>query len=72
MTGSPVVVPLVFEGGRDEALDAAKELREELQVGERVDGVQAYVVGQSALWAGMQELQQEDLAKAEAAGFPRS
>ncbi len=70
VTGSPAVVPLLFEGGRDEALDAAKELREELQVGERVDGVQAYVVGQSALWAGMQELQQEDLAKAEAAGFP--
>jgi uncharacterized membrane protein YdfJ with MMPL/SSD domain len=69
-TGSPVVLPLVFEGGRDEALDAAKELRDELQVGEPVDGVQAYVVGQSALWAGMQELQQEDLAKAEAAGFP--
>jgi uncharacterized membrane protein YdfJ with MMPL/SSD domain len=68
--GNPIVVPLEFEGGRDEALDAAKDLREELQVGERVDGVQAYVVGQSALWAGMQELQQEDLAKAEAAGFP--
>jgi RND superfamily putative drug exporter len=68
--GAPLVLPLRFEGGRDEALDAAKELREELQVGERVDGVQAYVVGQSALWAGMQELQQEDLAKAEAAGFP--
>ena len=70
LTGSPLVVPLVFEGGRDEALDAAKELRDELEVGERVDGVQAYVVGQSALWAGMQVLQQEDLAKAEAAGFP--
>ena len=28
------------------------------------------MVGQSALWAGMQELQQEDLEKAEAAGFP--
>ena len=28
------------------------------------------MVGQSALWAGMQVLQQEDLAKAEAAGFP--
>jgi RND superfamily putative drug exporter len=68
--GNPVVVPLEFDGGRDEALDAAKDLREELQVGEAVDGVQAYLVGQSALWAGMQELQQEDLAKAEAAGFP--
>ena len=69
-TESPFVVPLVFEGNRDEALDAAKELREELRVGEMIDGAQAYLVGQSALWAGMQELQQEDLAKAEAAGFP--
>ena len=47
-------------------LEAAKDLREELQVGESRDGVQAYVVGQQALWAGMQELQQEDLEKAEA------
>ncbi len=68
--GDVVVLPLEFEGDRDEALDAAKDLREELQVGEVVDGTQAYLVGQSALWAGMQELQQEDLEKAEAAGFP--
>ena len=65
-----MLLPLTFEGGRDEALDAAKDLREELAAGEVVDGVQAYLVGQSALWAGMQELQQEDLEKAEAAGFP--
>jgi uncharacterized membrane protein YdfJ with MMPL/SSD domain len=70
-SGDPVILlPLEFDGGRDEALDAAKELREELTVGEPVDGVQAYLVGQSALWAGMQVLQQEDLEKAEAAGFP--
>ena len=65
-----MLLPLEFEGNRDEALDAAKELRDELQVGEVVDGAQAYLVGQSALWAGMQVLQQEDLEKAEAAGFP--
>jgi uncharacterized membrane protein YdfJ with MMPL/SSD domain len=68
--GGVVLLPLEFEGDRDEALDAAKELREDLQVGEVVDGTQAYLVGQSAMWAGMQELQQEDLEKAEAAGFP--
>ena len=34
------------------------------------DGVQPYVVGQQALWAGMQELQKEDLEKAETTGFP--
>ena len=69
-TGAVVLLPLEVDASRDEALDAAKELRDELQVGERVDGVQAYVVGQSALWAGMQDLQQEDLEKAERAGFP--
>jgi uncharacterized membrane protein YdfJ with MMPL/SSD domain len=69
-TDAVVLLPLEVDANRDEALDAAKELRDELQVGERVDGVQAYLVGQSALWAGMQVLQQEDLEKAERAGFP--
>ena len=57
-------------GSREEALEAAKDLREELGVGEVKDGVQPYVVGQQALWAGMQELQKEDLEKAETTGFP--
>ena len=39
-------------------------------VGEVKDGVQPYVVGQQALWAGMQELQKDDLEKAETTGFP--
>jgi uncharacterized membrane protein YdfJ with MMPL/SSD domain len=65
-----VLLPLQVTVSRDDALDAAKDLRSELDVGEAVDGVQAYVVGQQALWAGMQVLQQEDLAKAEATGFP--
>jgi uncharacterized membrane protein YdfJ with MMPL/SSD domain len=70
-SGEPaVLLPLEVDGNRDEALEAAKDLREELDVGQVTDGVQPYVVGQQALWAGMQELQQEDLAKAEAAGFP--
>ena len=36
----------------------------------RRDGVTTHLVGQGALWAGMQELSKEDLAKAESAGFP--
>ena len=39
-------------------------------MGEVRDGVQAYVVGTQALWAGMQEVQQEDLERAEMSGFP--
>jgi uncharacterized membrane protein YdfJ with MMPL/SSD domain len=65
-----LVVPLVVDGTVDEILQASKDLREALRVGEVSDGVQPYVVGQQALWAGMQELQKEDLEKAEMTGFP--
>jgi uncharacterized membrane protein YdfJ with MMPL/SSD domain len=65
-----VLMPLAVTGSREEALEAAKDLRGELGVGEVEDGVQPYVVGQQALWAGMQDLQKEDLEKAETAGFP--
>ena len=33
-------------------------------------GVTPYLVGQPTIWAGMQEISKEDLAKAEASGFP--
>ena len=65
-----VVIPLAVSGVADDILQAAKDLREELKVGEVEDGVQAYVVGQQALWAGMQELQKEDLEHARADGLP--
>ena len=65
-----IVIPLVVDGVADEILQAAKDLRAELKVDEVEGGVQAYVVGQQALWAGMQKLQQEDLEKAETSGFP--
>ncbi|HEY6780841.1 MAG TPA: MMPL family transporter, partial [Thermoleophilaceae bacterium] len=35
-----------------------------------VDGVQPYLVGQTALWAGMQDLSKKDLETAEGTGFP--
>jgi uncharacterized membrane protein YdfJ with MMPL/SSD domain len=56
-----IVFPLAVTGTRDDVLSAAVDLREELKVGEVTDGVQPYIVGQQALWAGMQELQQDDL-----------
>jgi uncharacterized membrane protein YdfJ with MMPL/SSD domain len=65
-----VLVALNVTGNRDDTLQAAKDLREELSVGAVTDGVQPYVVGQQGLWAGMQEVQQKDLEKAETAGFP--
>ena len=65
-----MLLPLVVDGSVDDILQASKDLREALHVGERRDGVQAYVVGTQALWAGMQEVQQEDLERAEMTGFP--
>ena len=65
-----VLMPLAVTGSREEALQAAKDLRDDVGVGEVKDGVQPYVVGQQALWAGMQDLQKEDLEKAETTGFP--
>src|SRR4051812_46583183 len=65
-----IVFPLAVTGTRDDVLQAAKDLREALDVDQVTDGVQPYVVGQQALWAGMQELQQKDLEKAESSGFP--
>jgi len=69
-TGNVVLMPLVVTGTRDDTLEAAIDLRDELNVGEVTDGVQPYVVGQQALWAGMQKVQQEDLKSAESTGFP--
>ncbi|MBE2318986.1 MMPL family transporter [Solirubrobacter sp. CPCC 204708] len=69
-TRDVIVLPLVVDGVADDILQAAKDLRAELKVDEVEDGVQHYVVGQQALWAGMQQLQQEDLEHAELTGFP--
>jgi RND superfamily putative drug exporter len=64
------VVPLTVTGDADQTADAAVDLRDELGVGESHGGVQPYLVGQQALWAGMQELSKEDLESAEMTGFP--
>ena len=65
-----LVIPLDARGSHDELADAAVDMRDELDVGVARDGVEPHLVGQQALWAGMQVLQQEDLAKAEGLGFP--
>ncbi len=69
---SPIAVA-VFDvsGDLDETADLATDLRAEVGAGEGPkDGVETYLVGQQALWAGMQDLSKEDLAAAEATGFP--
>jgi uncharacterized membrane protein YdfJ with MMPL/SSD domain len=69
--GGTVLVPLVAEVDEDDATAVAVDLREELAVADGPrDGVATHFVGQGALWAAMQDLSKEDLAKAESAGFP--
>jgi RND superfamily putative drug exporter len=65
-----VVVPLRSALSSDELIDPATDLREELSPGDAAAGVTPYLVGQPTIWAGMQEISKEDLAKAEATGFP--
>ncbi|MDQ2630266.1 MAG: MMPL family transporter, partial [Actinomycetota bacterium] len=65
-----VLVPLRSELSSDELIDPATTLREDLSPGDAAGGVTPYLVGQPTIWAGMQEISKEDLAKAEMTGFP--
>jgi len=64
------LVPLRSDLSSDELIDPAKTLREDLNPGDAAGGVTPYLVGQPTIWAGMQEISKEDLAKAESSGFP--
>ncbi|HEY5941456.1 MAG TPA: MMPL family transporter [Solirubrobacterales bacterium] len=65
-----VLVPLRSSLSSDELIDPAATIREDLELGTAEAGVTPYLVGQPTIWAGMQEISKEDLAKAEATGFP--
>ncbi len=66
------VVPLQLTGGQDDAANAASDLRRELKIGsqDKSAPIELHLVGQQALWAGMQDLTKHDLEAAEGAGFP--
>ena len=72
----PLVVPLATSVTDTGAIDLAVELRRELGIsGGRgrpavAQGVATHLIGQAALWAGMQDLTKEDLLEAEVTGFP--
>src|SRR5215210_7267353 len=68
--GRIAVVPLQTNLSTDGQTDAATDLRQSIDPGAEEDGVTAYLAGQPASWAGLQELSKEDLAKAETIGFP--
>ena len=65
-----VIMPLVVQGDRDEAVDAAAVMRENLHFDDEGAAVPLHLVGQSALWAGIQQLSKEDLEEAEVIGLP--
>jgi uncharacterized membrane protein YdfJ with MMPL/SSD domain len=67
-----LVVPLSTRVGDSDAIDVAVDLRRDLGISDQDAGapVSLHLVGQGALWAGMQDLSKEDLAAAESIGFP--
>jgi uncharacterized membrane protein YdfJ with MMPL/SSD domain len=70
---SPIAIASLKTGGdMNDTADLAVDLRKELGIGEEgsQDGIQTYLVGEQALWAGMQDLSKKDLERAEGAGFP--
>ena len=64
-----VLVPLRLGGTRNEAADAVVDLRKDLNAGS-TPNVDIGLIGQQALWAGMQDVTKEDLEEAEFTGFP--
>jgi uncharacterized membrane protein YdfJ with MMPL/SSD domain len=68
-----IVVPLRVDVNEWQAIDAAADLRTALGIGTPVGSqgaVTTHLVGQGALWAGLQEVSKEDLQTAESVGFP--
>ena len=71
--GVPLVVPLTLDVDEFAAPDVATDVRDELGLGTEggsAGPVDVHLVGQGALWAGLQDVSKRDLAKAEGAGFP--
>jgi RND superfamily putative drug exporter len=66
-----VLLALNVTGTVDQTVDAAADIRKNLDLFKQGDvAVPIHLVGQQALWGGVQDVSKEDLEKAEAAGFP--
>ena len=68
-SASITVVPLRVAGDRNDTANMAVDFRDELRASPE-PGIEPHLVGQQALWAGMQDLTKEDLESAERIGFP--
>ncbi len=66
-----VLLALDVNGRRGLAVDAAVDLRKNLTSEDNGNlALPVHLVGQQALWAGLQDVSKKDLEKAEFAGFP--
>jgi uncharacterized membrane protein YdfJ with MMPL/SSD domain len=65
-----VLVPLHVRGDRNDAADTIVELRKDILAGSSPKNVDIQLIGQQALWAGMQDVTKADLEEAEFTGFP--
>jgi uncharacterized membrane protein YdfJ with MMPL/SSD domain len=66
-----LVVPLTLSVNEEGAGNVASELRRLLDLnGPDSGAVELHLVGQNALWAGLQDLSKKDLSRAEEIGFP--
>src|SRR5580704_4312192 len=69
--GEPVVLPLKVTVSEDEARNIVRVLRARLGVGKGpVKGVETHLLGEAALWAGLEETAKDQLTRAEMIGFP--
>jgi RND superfamily putative drug exporter len=69
----PVIVPLSVDVPETQAPDVATDLRDRLGLsdgGGPSGPVATHLIGQGALWAGLQDVTKSDLASAEATGLP--
>ena len=64
------LLPLRSDRSPDQLIDTAAKMRPGLDPGVARAGVTSYLIGQPAIWAGLQDLSKRDLAQAEASGFP--
>jgi RND superfamily putative drug exporter len=67
------VIPLEVDVNEWKAIDVAGDLRTALAIGTprgSEGAVTTHLIGQGALWAGLQEVSKADLATAESVGFP--
>ncbi len=69
--GEPVVLTLKVSVSEDQARNMVEVLSKRLGVGKRqADGVEIHLLGESALWAGLEETAKNQLTRAEMIGFP--